>query len=185
MTCGGCSWWWRWLLVVVSLYLLWFFFLSSLFLSQLFLVGLNWWLLGLKWWVVSVVVRFGLVMVGFGGGHLGVGWISRWRSGYGSRWRLGLIGFLGLSWCFGGDLLRWVAVAALGGAGFVFRWCCCGNVGFVVVALWRRWVCCGGIVIVCNSNTQQLWTNKTTQKPMGPTESENLPLCHWVMYLRN
>ena len=32
-------------------------------LSQLFLVGLNWWLLGLKWWVVSVIARFGLVVV--------------------------------------------------------------------------------------------------------------------------
>ena len=31
------------------------FFLSSLFLSQLFLIGLNRWLLGLKCWVVSVV----------------------------------------------------------------------------------------------------------------------------------
>ena len=36
--------------------------------------------MGLKWWVVSVVARFGLVMVGFGGGHLGVGCVSRWRS---------------------------------------------------------------------------------------------------------
>ena len=27
-----------------------------------------------------MVARFGLV-VGFGGGHLGVGWVSRWRSG--------------------------------------------------------------------------------------------------------
>ena len=27
-----------------------------------------------------MVARFGLVMVGFGGGHLGVGWVSRWRS---------------------------------------------------------------------------------------------------------
>ena len=27
-----------------------------------------------------MVTRFGLVMVGFGGGHLGVGWVSRWRS---------------------------------------------------------------------------------------------------------
>ena len=60
---------------------IWFFFLSSLFLSQLFLVGLNQWLLGLKWWVVSVVARFRSVMVGFGGGHLDVGWVSRWRSG--------------------------------------------------------------------------------------------------------
>ena len=52
-----------------------FFSLSSLFLSQLFLVGLNRWLLGLKWGVVSVVAWFGLVMMGFGGGHLGVGWV--------------------------------------------------------------------------------------------------------------
>ena len=27
-----------------------------------------------------MVARFGLVMVGFGGGHLGVGCVSRWRS---------------------------------------------------------------------------------------------------------
>ena len=27
-----------------------------------------------------MVARFGLVMVGFGGGHLGVGWVLRWRS---------------------------------------------------------------------------------------------------------
>ena len=47
--------------------------------------------------------------------------------GYGSRWRSGLrLGF----WVSVGVLLRWVAVAALGGAGFVFRWC------FVVVVLW-------------------------------------------------
>ena len=52
-------------------------------------------------------------------------------------WRSGLIGFLGFSWCFGGDLLWWVAVAVLGGAGFVFRWCC----GGVVAAL-------GGAVVV-------------------------------------
>ena len=50
-----------------------FSFLSSLSLSQLFLVGLNWWLLGLKWWVVSVVAGFKLVvvvwvLVGFHGG---------------------------------------------------------------------------------------------------------------------
>ena len=51
-----------------------------MFVSQLFLVGLNRWLLGLKWVVVSVVAWFGLVMVGFGGGHLSVGWVSRWRS---------------------------------------------------------------------------------------------------------
>ena len=48
-----------------------------------------------------------------------------------------MIGFLGFSWCFGGDLLWWVAVAVLGGAGFVFRWCC----GGVVAAL-------GGAVVV-------------------------------------
>ena len=41
-----------------------------------------------------MVARFGLVMVGFDGGHLGVGWVSQWRSGYGSRWRMGLrLGF--------------------------------------------------------------------------------------------
>ena len=55
------------------------------------MVGLNWWLLDLKWWVVSVVARFGLVMVGFGGGHLGVGWVSRWRSSlsHGGDWVMG------------------------------------------------------------------------------------------------
>ena len=58
-----------------------FFSPSFLFLSQLFLVVLNPWLLGLKWWVVSVVARFGLVVVGFDGGRLGVGWVLRWRSG--------------------------------------------------------------------------------------------------------
>ena len=47
-----------------------FFSLSSLILSQLFLVGLNRWLLGLKWWVVLVVsvVEIGLwvtVEIGF------------------------------------------------------------------------------------------------------------------------
>ena len=41
------------------------------------------------------------------------------------------IGFLGFSWCFDGDLLRWVAVAALGGVGFVFWWCC-GDAGLWV-----------------------------------------------------
>ena len=60
------------------------------------MVGLNRWLLGLKSWVVLVVARFGLVMVGFDGGHLGVGWISQWRSslshggdrvmGHGGEW---------------------------------------------------------------------------------------------------
>ena len=81
---GGCLWWF----LCISFD---FFFLSSLFLSQLFLVGLNWWLLGLKWWVVSVVVRFGLVMVGFGGGHLGVGWVSRWRSGLRLGFRVSVV----------------------------------------------------------------------------------------------
>ena len=35
-----------------------------------------------------VVARFGLVMVGFGVGHLGVGWVSRWRSSlsHGGDW---------------------------------------------------------------------------------------------------
>ena len=28
-----------------------------------------------------MVARFRSVMVGFGGGHLDVGWVSRWRSG--------------------------------------------------------------------------------------------------------
>ena len=57
-----------------------------------------------------------------------------------------MIGFLGFSWCFGGDLLRWVAVAALGGAGFVIQWCCGGGL------LWQPWVglglCFGGVVAV-------------------------------------
>ena len=154
----GGSWW---LLVMVSFYLpssicIWFFppFFSVSF-STVF------------GWFESVVIGFKVV-----GCFSCFQW---WRSGYGSRWRLG----------FWVSLLRWVAVAALDRARFVFWWCYCGNAGFVVVVLWRRWVCCGGSVVVCNSNTQQLWTNKTTQKPMGPTESENLPLCHWVMYLRN
>ena len=42
------------------------FFLSSLFLSQLILVGLNQWLLGLKWWVVSMVEIELWVMVEIG-----------------------------------------------------------------------------------------------------------------------
>ena len=58
-----------------------------------------------------------------------------------------MIGFLGFSLCLGGDLLQWVVVAALGGAGFMFRWC------FIVVVLWWRWVCCGGAMVVCNGNT--------------------------------
>ena len=131
---GGCLWWFLCISPLQSI--IDFFFLSSLFLSQLFVVGLNWWLLGLKWWVVSVVA---MVEIGL--------------------WVTVEIGFLGFNWCFGGDLLRWVAVvalglcfggvvAALGGAGFVFRWC------FVVVVLWRHWVCCGGVVLVCNGNTQ-------------------------------
>ena len=37
-----------------------------------------------------MVARFGLVMVGFGGSHLGVGWVSRWRSGL----RLGFRGWV-------------------------------------------------------------------------------------------
>ena len=37
-----------------------------------------------------MVARFGLVMVGFGGGHLGVGWVSWWRSGL----RLGFWGWV-------------------------------------------------------------------------------------------
>ena len=37
-----------------------------------------------------MVARFGLVMVGFGGGHLGVGWVSRWRLGL----RLGFWGWV-------------------------------------------------------------------------------------------
>ena len=107
-----------------NLYLILFFF-SSLFLSQLFLVSLNRWLLGLKWWVVSVVAKFGLVMMGFGGGHLSVGWVSRWRSGYGSRWRSGLrLGFW-VSVVSRSQFLWWSV-----GASFVFWWC--GSaVGFV------------------------------------------------------
>ena len=50
---GGCSWWFLCISPLQSVFE--FFFLSYLFLSQLFLVGLNQWLLGLKWWVVSVV----------------------------------------------------------------------------------------------------------------------------------
>ena len=53
-------------------------------------------------------------------------------------------------WVSIGVLLRWVAVAALGGAEFMFRWC------FVVVVLWQRWVSYGGAVVVCNGNTKQL-----------------------------
>ena len=142
---GGCSWWF--LCISPLQFFIFIFFVCSLFLSQLFLVGLNQWLLGLKWWVVSVVAKFRLVMVGFGGGHLSVGWVSRWRSG--------LIGFLGFSWCFGGDLLWWVAVAVLGGAGFVFRWCCGGGL------LWQRWVrlglCFSGVVAVLWRRWVGLW----------------------------
>ena len=72
---SGYSWWFLYISPPQSVFD--FFSLSSLFLSQLFLVGLNRWLLGLKWWVVLVIARFGLLMVGFGGGHLGVGWVSR------------------------------------------------------------------------------------------------------------
>ena len=68
---GGCSWWF--LCISPLQFVFDFFSLSSLFLYHIFLVRLNQWLLGLKWWVVSVVARFGLVMVGFSGGHLGVG----------------------------------------------------------------------------------------------------------------
>ena len=50
---GGCSWWF--LCISPLKFFIFIFFLSSLFLSQMFLVGLNQWLLGLKWWVVSVV----------------------------------------------------------------------------------------------------------------------------------
>jgi len=55
----------------------------------------------LKWWVVSVVAKFGLVMVGFCGGHLGVGWVSRWRSSlsHGGDWVFGFQLFLGLNSC--------------------------------------------------------------------------------------
>ena len=53
-------------------------------------------------------------------------------------------------WVSIGVLLQWVAVAALGGVGFVFRWC------FVVVVLWQCWVSYGGAVVVCNDNTKQL-----------------------------
>ena len=90
--------------------------------------------------------------LGYGGDKSGLrlgfwGWVTAWLEavGTGLNWfgvsevwiGLGLIGFLGFSWCFGGDLLRWVAVAVLGGAGFVFRWCC----GAVVAAL-------GGAVVL-------------------------------------
>ena len=59
-----------------------------------------------------MVARFRSVMVGFGGGHLDVGWVSRWRLGFWD-WvtvEIGLwvmveigfeIGFLGLG--YGGD----------------------------------------------------------------------------------
>ena len=112
---GGCLWWFLCISPLQSI--IDFFFLSSLFLSQLFVVGLNWWLLGLKWWVVSVVA---MVEIGL--------------------WVTVEIGFLGFSWCSGGDLLRWVAVVALG--------LCFGG---VVVVLWRRWVglglCFDGVLL--------------------------------------
>ena len=102
------------------------------------------------------------VLVGFHGGdrsslRLGFwGWVTTWlkavgaglnRFGVSVVWAgLGLIGFFGFSWCFDGDLLQWVAVAVLGGAGFVIWWCCGGGL------LWRRWVglglCFGGVVVV-------------------------------------
>ena len=38
-----------------------------------------------------MVARFGLVVVGFDGGCLGVGWVLRWRSGlsYDGDWFIG------------------------------------------------------------------------------------------------
>ena len=47
-----------------------------------------------------------------------------------------MIRFLDFNWCFGGDLSQWVAVAALGEAGFVLvvLWWCCGGTGW-------GWVC--------------------------------------------
>ena len=71
VACGGFS-----VSPLFNLYLILFFFSLLCFFLNYFL---NQWLLGLRW-VVSVVARFGLVMVGFGGGHLSVGWVSRWRS---------------------------------------------------------------------------------------------------------
>ena len=62
---SGCSWWFLCISPLQSVFD--FFFLSSLFLSQLFLVGLNRWLLGLKWWVVSVVFSGGDRVMGHGG----------------------------------------------------------------------------------------------------------------------
>ena len=91
-----------------------------------------------------MVARFGLVMVGFGGGHLGVGWVSvpvveAWLElvGVGLNW-------LGLVLCFGGvdrRLVLWVDFGVLAVAEFQFHGGC-----------WWHWVCCGG---ACNGNTKQ------------------------------
>ena len=99
-----------------------------------------------------MVARFRLVMVGFGGGHLGVSWVSRWRSSlshdgdrvFGSRWWRHGLNRLGLVLCFSGvdrRLVLWVDFSVLTVAKFQFHGGC-----------WRRWVCCGG---ACNGNTKQ------------------------------
>ena len=78
-----------------------------------------------------MVARFGLVMMGFDGGHLGVGWVLRWRSGL----RLGFWGWV-TAWleAVGAGLnLFGVSVVWIG---LGLSWWCCGGTGFVVVALW-------------------------------------------------
>ena len=95
-----------------------------------------------------MVARFELVMVGFSGGHLGVGWVSQWRSGL----RLGFWGWVtmeiglwvtawlesvgvGLRWRSGYEsqhgLNQFVVDRHWVGASVVWI-----DVGFVVVVLW-------------------------------------------------
>ena len=66
-----------------------------------------------------MVARFGLVMVGFGGGHLGVGWVSQWRLGL----RLGFWGWVTVE--IGLWVTAWLESVGVGFCGLilVFRWC--------------------------------------------------------------
>ena len=113
-------------------------------------------------------------MVGFGGGHLGVGWVSRWRSslshggdrvmGHSGDW---VFGFQLVFCCDGLLWRRWVGLGLCFNG--VLLWWCCGSVGFLMVVLWLF-----ATVIQNNSKrTRQhrsLWAPQSSNINLSATE---------------